>query len=320
MIFVVNYHYIREQFDAPYPSIYGVTPEQLSTQLDTLGESASFLGIQDIMDIVGGRCSLPAKAAVITFDDGLKEQFELAWPILQKKGIPAILYVNSSPVESPSVTVTHKIHLIRSVTAPNRLIEVLSGLLKEKRIVLKLPDPALARSVYIYDTEDAARLKYFLNYTLNNEQQKLIVNQCFSQLGFNEEQINKDLYMDKEMITKLAKAGSLGSHGHSHRPLGLLEKEEALDDFTKSIDKLEEWTGSSIKTFSYPFGFFEACSKEVADLACKRGLKFAFTTERAANMDLNNPMFLGRFSPNDVFSYSSMEEFYYEIQYTRWFT
>jgi hypothetical protein len=119
-------------------------------------------------------------------------------------------------------------------------------------------------------------------------------------LDFDEAQISNDLYMTKEMIASLAKAGLLGTHGHSHRALGLLNDTDAINDFQLSITKIREWTKTTVKTMSYPFGFKEACSNAVAYHAKKNKIKFAFTMERAYNNDLNNPLFLARFSNSDA--------------------
>jgi hypothetical protein len=51
---------------------------------------------------------------------------------------------------------------------------------------------------------------------------------------------------------------------------------------------------------SYPFGEHDACSTEVAAEARALGIAFAFTMERAANVDLEFPLHLARFDSNDA--------------------
>ncbi|MDZ7696605.1 MAG: polysaccharide deacetylase family protein [Deltaproteobacteria bacterium] len=218
-----------------------------------------------------------------------------------KKGIPAIFFVNTKPIEEDFVTVTHKIHILRARTPPDKLLAILKQILSRENIAFELPDSAIARSIYKFDSAEAAKLKYFLNYVLNENQQKLVIDRSFNILGFDQARMSNDLYMTKDMIVKLALTGALGTHGHAHRPLGLLEKNIAIADFDISINKLKEWTGKDMLAFSYPFGFYEACSKAVADYAMNNHIKFAFTLERAGNKKLDTPMFLGRFSPNDIF-------------------
>lgn len=62
MLIAVNYHYIRERFDEPYPSIFGVTPSEFAQQLDALGAEATFVGASDIVDALDGGGGVAAGA------------------------------------------------------------------------------------------------------------------------------------------------------------------------------------------------------------------------------------------------------------------
>jgi peptidoglycan/xylan/chitin deacetylase (PgdA/CDA1 family) len=323
MLIAVNYHYIRQRFDTSYPSIFGVTPKEFSEQLDLLGKTARFLSTDNIVDIIDGRNDLPARSVVITFDDGLREQYDLAWPILQKKGIPAIFFINTKPIQETSITATHKIHIIRAYTPPDRVLTILSRIMEKENITFDLPSESKARAVYKYDTPEAARLKYFLNHVLNEEQKELVIDNCFKMLGFDETTLSAELYMTKDMALELGRVGAVGTHGHAHRPLGLLKDNEAISDFDMSVTLLKEWIGCNVKAFSYPFGFYEACSKIVAVHAQSCHIKFAFTMERSGNKNLDTPMFLGRFYPNDTFKSDNsglLDGFWEGLDHTAWFS
>jgi len=318
----VNFHYIREEYNEPYPSIFGVTPEEFENQVDQIGSAVTFLSIQDIIDIIENKKKIPKRSAVITFDDGFKEQYELAWPILKKKGIPAIFFANTKPIEDNFVTITHKIHIIRAYTSSEKLIKVIKDVMGQENIPFSLPSDETATSVYLYDTKEAAKLKYFLNYKLNETEQRLIIDQAFQLLGFNEKKISNNLYMTKEMLVNLASEGVLGTHGHEHRPLGLLKNEVAVTDLHQSVTKLKNWTGRSVKALSFPFGFKKACSMAAADFARENGLKFAFTMERAGNINFKKPFFLARLSNSDIPNTSEKHEiidFLDNLPVSKWF-
>ncbi|MDC0229382.1 polysaccharide deacetylase family protein [Deltaproteobacteria bacterium] len=322
MLIAVNYHYIRDHFDAPFPSIFGVTPKKLISQIDILGSSAKFLSLDDVVDIIDGRQTIPPKAVVISFDDGFREQFELAWPILSAKGIPAIFFVNTKPIEDKFVTNTHKIHILRAYTSPTELMAALKNMLENLGLTLKLPSPLKACKVYKYDSKEDAQLKYFMNYELNDGQREKVVDGCFDRLGFDEGTINQELYMTKSMVAELAKAHALGTHGHAHLPLGQIDDDAAKIDLDSSIQKIMEWTGYRVKALSYPFGFKEACSEVIADQARSHQVRFAFTMERAGNMIIDAPYFMARFSNNDVPGGNQCpdcENFWDSIKHAKWF-
>jgi hypothetical protein len=50
MLSISNYHYIREYFDAQYPSIFGITPNLFKNQLKLLLNQADFINPKDLLD------------------------------------------------------------------------------------------------------------------------------------------------------------------------------------------------------------------------------------------------------------------------------
>jgi peptidoglycan/xylan/chitin deacetylase (PgdA/CDA1 family) len=300
MLIAANFHYVRESFHAPHPSIFGVTPVQFERQLDALGASAQFLDTDAVIDVIDGRRPMPPRAVVVTFDDGFKEQFEIAWPILRARGIPALFFINTRPIDEQRVTTTHMIHLLRAHVATADLEATVRETCAEREIPFEAPTAAVAARVYRYDPPEAARLKYYLNHTLREDQRGPLVAQCFAALGFDEAAVSRDLYMSRDMVATLACARLVGTHGHAHLPLGLLEERVAREDVATSLRLLHEWTGTEPAALSYPFGFLEACSSAAADEARRGGVRFAFTMERAANATIDAPFFMARFSNNDV--------------------
>ena len=124
------------------------------------------------------------------------------------------------------------------------------------------------------------------------------------------------------MLKVLADDGMLGTHGHTHKPLGLLEPEKAIDDVSKSIIKLKKWTNKMVKSLSYPFGYKKACCTSVARFIEKKGLKFAFTMERAGNKYFDNPFFLARLSNSDIPKNATdeiMEKFWKNLKPSKWY-
>jgi peptidoglycan/xylan/chitin deacetylase (PgdA/CDA1 family) len=54
--------------------------------------------MQDFLAWKRGEKNIPPRCAVITFDDGWKSQFEVAWPILKKYGYPLTLFIYTEGV------------------------------------------------------------------------------------------------------------------------------------------------------------------------------------------------------------------------------
>ena len=93
---ILMYHKVdRIPAGVRYPGNY-VLPEQFETQLAALGrwgyETVSFA------DWLAYRCSgrpLPRRPIILTFDDGYRSTYEVAWPLLRRYGFTATVFLVS---------------------------------------------------------------------------------------------------------------------------------------------------------------------------------------------------------------------------------
>lgn len=295
MLTVSNYHYIRPEYKAKYPSVFGVTPAKFREQLLLLNKG-KFVSPIDLLD--NSKEILDSKEIfyLITFDDGLKEQFDYALPILDELEIPAVFFVNSSNFHDKKVSTVHKIHLLRSIISPDEFVKQLFHL---DSIELSSLEKKRAKDIYQYDDEKSAILKFILNFKMNFKEQEEVMNTIFVRY-FEEESVLENLYMNKQSIKELAKRGFLGSHSHNHYPLGLLDQEAIRFEIENSKRILEESTNSKIELIGYPYGTIETCTNIVGEIAEKAGFKLGFTTSRGSNTGIENPLLLNRFDCNDM--------------------
>jgi len=296
MLTVSNYHYIRNHFNAKYPSIFGVTPNKFKEQLVLLKNQGEFINPVNLVKNIDDVLKSKENHLFITFDDGLKEQFDLALPILDELNIPAVFFVNSLNFEEKKVSTVHKIHLLRSVITATKILEEIS---KIEEFSLLDQEKMNAKRIYRYDDEKSAILKFILNFKLNLEQQEVIIKKLFD-FYFEENKVLESLYMSENNLKELAKLGYLGSHTHSHLPIGLLGADKIKFELENTRLFFEELTNAKLDLVSYPYGTPEVCTDEVATLAKKAGYKLGFTTNRKINTAPQNHLLLHRFDCNDL--------------------
>lgn len=71
-----------------------VSPETFEKQMDYLfQQSYQPITFRQFLDFIEGNGELPEKSLIITFDDGWKNQYQHAFPILQKYNFPATFFV-----------------------------------------------------------------------------------------------------------------------------------------------------------------------------------------------------------------------------------
>ena len=261
-----------------------------------LKNNADFISSQDLIKNANEILKAKENYHFVTFDDGLKEQYQLAVPILDDLQIPAVLFANSRNFKDKKVTTVHKIHLLRSIISPSDFLQKISQF---EMLEFSEEYKKTAKSIYVYDSEDDAVLKYILNFKMDYTIQEAIIKTIFD-VYFNEKEVLESLYMSENELVNLSKKGFLGSHTHNHYPIGLLNEEAIEYELLTSKLFFEKLTNTKIDMVAYPYGNPEASTNKVAEIANQLGYKFGFTTSRGINTSEKNLLLLNRFDCNDL--------------------
>jgi peptidoglycan/xylan/chitin deacetylase (PgdA/CDA1 family) len=100
---ILAYHRIAdpEQLrDLADPAMVSATPESFAEQMAFLAENYHVLSVEELLAVLDGRQTLPSRSVLVTFDDGYRDFAEHAWPVLERLGLPAILFVATSYLDS----------------------------------------------------------------------------------------------------------------------------------------------------------------------------------------------------------------------------
>ena len=81
-----------------------ITPAAFEAQMKELKDKGiTVISMQDLLAWKRGEKNIPPRCAVITFDDGWKSQYEVAWPILKKYGYPFTMFIYTEGVRGGSL-------------------------------------------------------------------------------------------------------------------------------------------------------------------------------------------------------------------------
>jgi peptidoglycan/xylan/chitin deacetylase (PgdA/CDA1 family) len=301
MLLAINFHYIQPEDRFPFPGIYPTPEEQLDHQLGELARHFEFISGDDLVLAAGGESSLPERACLITFDDGLKEQYAAAAPVLEKHNVSGIFFICTQPLLERKGLTVHKMHWLRATRRPEKFL----GQVLEATEAMGMPldlnqvDAKAADEQYLYDDPPTRRIKYLLNHMLPFERYRDLIDRMFSD-EVDETDFCRDMYMDREEIRELSSKHTVGSHSHYHCPLAALSSAALRDSLGRSKEALEEATAKKIRVISYPYGGPTAVSESVALAAKETGFVAGFTMERSANQSMAQPLLLARVSTNDA--------------------
>lgn len=105
----VTFHYVGMP-ETTFPGIHGLDTFQFREAITNLMTGWSLVSINDIVQALDNKGSLPEKACLISLDDGLRCQYEVALPILDDLNVPGAFFVMGAPYTKQKATTVHQLH------------------------------------------------------------------------------------------------------------------------------------------------------------------------------------------------------------------
>jgi Polysaccharide deacetylase len=91
---VFNYHRIGWIDENPYDdAIFSASPAGFRAQLQFLRKYFDLPPLDEVVAAVSAGAELKRPTALITFDDGYRDNYELAFPVLKECGVPAVFFI-----------------------------------------------------------------------------------------------------------------------------------------------------------------------------------------------------------------------------------
>jgi peptidoglycan/xylan/chitin deacetylase (PgdA/CDA1 family) len=271
---VIGYHRIVEDFDAEakveMPSML-TSVRMFERHLDYLGRSFRFVSLDEIGDRLLNGVPFHEPVAAVTFDDGYKDVYELALPVLERKGIPAAMFVVTDLVGRPTWQIHDKLyHLVAKAfqcwdDPRSKMFGLMSELGLPAHDVMRrsaLGNPMLAVSALLPELPqaDIRRLMTGLELSVGN--------------GFH----NVPPTITWEMVDDMRRRGfTIGSHTRTHVSLPVESPERIAGELEESKAALERRLGERIDHFAYPGGHFNTA---VVEAVARAGYRFAYTACR----------------------------------------
>ena len=295
-LLVVNFHYIRDV--QPKGGIYPISTKNFEKQLNIISKYYKFISQTELVEYIKKDSFPKGDFCLITLDDGLKEQLK-ALNILINLSIPAVFFISTQPLIDKIAHNVHKYHYIFSKCEDDLIYEVLSNKYKIEDYNFNLD---LLKEEYRYDNVQKRKIKFFINFVLNETNKKEFVKTIFKSLNTIEDEFTNELYMNINDITKLGELDMLGTHTYSHRPLSTLSKQDQIIEMKDSRMYLEKISSSKIRGISYPYGGPGAINIEVSNNASESEFDYGLTMIRGLNEESNlrSPLMLRRVDTNEA--------------------
>jgi len=289
---ILMYHRILDENDRDreftQPGMY-VSRKVFEEQIAFLSEKYKIIRLKDLAGLITHRQNIPSNCLVITFDDGWRDNYLYAFPILKKQGLPAVIFLTTDFIDSENMFWFYKAGILMNgsklskrelseLIARHEIREGSSAELHSERS--DKPDSALSDRDWFIDRLkklDAEKIAAVLDDLFAiTKQADDILKAGNSMLSWEEVR-----EMNREKI-------EFGSHGCSHRIMTGLNDAEITRELTESKRVIEEKLGGDVDLFAYPNGDYDDRIKELAQNC---GFICALATGSKRSMRNNKDLF-----------------------------
>jgi peptidoglycan/xylan/chitin deacetylase (PgdA/CDA1 family) len=229
------------------------------------------------------RGSLPPSLAAITIDDGFRDAYEVAFPLLVRNGVPATVFVVTDFLDQKAWIWTDK---ARFLTCKTSIVELETSI-ASRNLKFNLNGPA-SRSAA------AARFNEILKGLDDNEKEEAIIN-IASALKVTIPDMPPAEYgaLSWDQAREMDKAGvEIASHTLTHPILTNVSDERLRVELEGSRSRVEDMLGHESSTFCYPNGNYDARIVREVEQA---GYACAVSTEQGLNSRTSDQFSLQRF-------------------------
>jgi peptidoglycan/xylan/chitin deacetylase (PgdA/CDA1 family) len=274
-IAILMYHSIGGS-DLLGPGI-AVSEKNFAGQLEYLARSFDIVPLDSAVAMLRGGAPTPNNTIAITFDDGFRDNYEAAFPLLKKYGAPAAVFVATQPLTDGISLWPYRLRFLFKQT-------------QARELRLNLPDTALGRAAIDLTSKRKRRhavdaLEPTLIAAAPSERERVLaeIAHCLN-VEADSDPAEEAPTLTTEQLKTMSDAGiEIGSHTVTHPALSSLSRTDAAEELTASKKTLESILNRRVRFLAYPFGGPQHFNREVEELAQAAGYDAALSTVRGVN-------------------------------------
>jgi len=229
----VFYHTVSDEYLPHISPLYKFkNTKEFEQDIDFLLKHFQPISVDDVLLHIQNKQRIEKPAFHLSFDDGLREIYDVVMPILHRKGVPATIFVNSDFVDNKDLFFRYK-----------------AALIADKKKSMK---------------SEILKIKYPERQLLDNLAPTLNIN-------FRDFLQQQQPYLTTEQLKILQKNGfTIGAHSEDHPNYNLISEKEQIEQTINSCAFVRQNFAMERSFFAFPFSadgvderFFEAIHNNV---------------------------------------------------------
>ena len=209
-------------------------------------ERFRFMDMEEYLGRVKNGKEVPDKTAIVTVDDGYRDFYEIAYPVLRKHAVPATVFLTTDFIDGKGWLWIDIIRYALKETTRDGLTIEIAGKTHE----LSIRDEK--------ETRWASRTLGVACKTLSPQDRTATLEKLLEMLGVElPARPTEDFApLTWAQVIEMHRDGiSFGAHTCSHPILTRVERDRALYEIAESKKRIEENLGRQVVSFCYPNGF-----------------------------------------------------------------
>ena len=242
---ILRYHSVSPDAESPLAYIdpgLAVPMDAFDRQMKFLRECYTPVSLGHILEAILEGRRLPPLAVAVTFDDGYRDNYVGAFPVLKKYGIPATFYITAGCVNDREPLWTSRLRYYFMAT-------------RERSLTLDVPEPR-ALDLTSPESRNASFASTIAGIkSAGKRRGDEIFREVESKLRVTNLDPLRDTMMSWSQIREMSRAGMMiGAHTLTHPNLPGLPPEEAEAEIGGSKTLIEDKAQVPALHFAYPNG------------------------------------------------------------------
>jgi peptidoglycan/xylan/chitin deacetylase (PgdA/CDA1 family) len=272
----IVFHRVASECGELDPGTADVAPDAFDRHVEFMARWFQIVGIDDFIGYANGD-KAPKNPLLITFDDGYRDNHDVALPILLKHGARATFFIATKYIEERRLFWWDKISLL---------------VRRSKRTQIDLTYP-IRKTFSLADDKERERTRVALLH-VPKETFALDIDRFLDDLAEaagvafsreDERKIADDVVMTWDQVRGLKRAGmDVQSHTVSHRVVEMLDDATLEQELVDSRAKLEQEVGTRVRALAYPVGRHGVLPANVRAVVKKTGYEVAFSNATGADL------------------------------------
>lgn len=262
-LIIFNYHRIRDNSKPMLfnENLFGPDAERFRKEMEWIKKETRILSEDELIESIYSKKPFNELCSLVTLDDGYRDNFDIAYPILSKLKIPAIFFIPTQHLTERNVGWWDLVAFFIKNTSQKHFYF--------QKTLYELTHPKNLINLFVSD------LKHMEPEKINDylHQLSLAVD-----VPFPAKELQCQELMTCEQIKILSDKGmSIGSHSHDHSILSRQNNHTLKKQIGQSIEILESVVQKKIKTIAYPVGGYDHFTSDTKEVVKDLGLKLGFS-------------------------------------------